>query len=111
MLNLALRELVWIRHLNLTTIVFQDPDFLTGVRKLQNGKAHELTAIEKMVVDGLQCKPPGGSNSRRRFGKQIFQSSEGNEGGTTGGCDVVIIIIASVISSINNTTCNVRSNL
>ena len=44
-------------YLNLTNSVFINPDFLTGVGKIQDGKAHELTQTEKVAVECLRATP------------------------------------------------------
>ena len=44
-------------YLNLTNSVFINPDFLTGVGKIQDGKAHELTQTEKVAVECLRETP------------------------------------------------------
>ena len=44
-------------YLDLSNSVFINPDFLTGVGKIQDGKAHELTQTEKVAVECLRETP------------------------------------------------------
>ena len=44
-------------YLDLSNSVFINPDFLTGVRKIQDGKAHELNQTKKVAVECLRKTP------------------------------------------------------
>ena len=44
-------------YLDLSNSVCINPDFLTGVRKIQDGKTHELNQTEKVAVECLRQPP------------------------------------------------------